>query len=145
MYNDEIIELNNIWHTLIGKLQSRLTDEEFKAVGELSTTEISILRVLDTTPDVILKDICKRLNMPKSTLTSAVNRLVNKGYVERVSVNSDKRAFSLNITAEGSFVQKKHLEFEHFILSGLISGLSQEEILTLLDILRKTTGGIENE
>ena len=145
MYTDEIMELNQIWHMLIGEMQVKLSDEKFRLVNELSTTEISVLRVLDTTPDVILKDICQRLNMPKSTLTSAVNRLVTKGYVERISTSSDKRAFSLKITENGSFVQKRHLELEHSVLSSLLSGLSQDEVFTLLRILKKTTGGNQNE
>ena len=145
MYANEIRELNQVWHMLIGEMQVQLEGEEFQPLGQLSTTEISVLRVLDTAPDVILKDICQQLNMPKSTLTSAVNRLVGKGYIERITASNDKRAFSLKITEKGSFVQKKHLEFEYSVLSRLLAGLSQDEVTTLLHILKKTIGGNDNE
>lgn len=144
MYTDEIKELNKIWHILIGRFQSKMEDQKYSHISELSTTEISILQLLHDDPNIILKEICTRLNIPKSTLTSAVNRLVKKGYVERVSSSSDKRAFSLHITEEGAAVQKAHLELEYSYLTQMLDRLDGREVETLLRLLKKTIGSDGN-
>jgi len=140
MYTDEIKELNKIMHILMGQFQRKMEDERYSHISELSTTEISILQLLHDYPDIILKEICKRLNIPKSTLTSAVNRLVKKGYVERVSISGDKRAFSLHITKEGAVIQKEHLELEYSYLSQILDRLDRTEAVSLIRLLKKSMG-----
>lgn len=141
MVTDEIKELNRLWHVLLKEMQSKMTIEKYSHISELSTTEISVLQLLHDHPNIILKEICQRLDIPKSTLTSAVNRLVEKGYVERVSVSGDKRAFALHISEKGKAAQTEHLEYEYQILSNLLIHLQYDEIETLLRLLTKAVGG----
>ena len=141
MYSDEIKEINKVWHVLIERFQRTMEDEKYSHINELSTTEISILQLLNDYPQIILKEICARLNIPKSTLTSAVNRLVKKGYVERISTSCDKRAFSLYITEKGAAIQKDHLELEYSCVSQILDRLDRTEVETLLRLLKKSIEG----
>ncbi len=140
MYTDKIKELSEILHMLIGQFQNKMKDKKYLHISKLSTTEIGILQLLHDYPHIILKEICVRLNIPKSTLTSAVNRLVKKGYVERASMSNDKRAFSLCITETGTVVQKEHLELEHSYLLQILNRLDTAEAETLLRLLKKSIG-----
>ena len=141
MAKDEVKELNKILHIFMWNFQNKLENDSYSHVSELSTTEISVLQLLNDYPNSILKEICARLNIPKSTLTSAVNRLVKKGYVERISMRNDKRAFYLHITEIGKVVQADHLELEYSYLLQILGKLSAAEVEILLRLLKKSIGG----
>ncbi len=52
--------------------------------------------------DIIMKDICTSLDMPKSTLTNMVNRLERKGYLNRTISRRDLRSYGLALRARGT-------------------------------------------
>ena len=141
MATDEIKELNKILHIFMWEFQNKLESDRYSHISKLSTTEISVLQLLSDYPNIILKEICTRLNIPKSTLTSAVNRLVKKGYVERIAMRNDKRAFYLHITEIGTIVQAEHLELEYSYLLKILNRLDTAEVETLLQLLKKSIGG----
>ena len=71
---------------------------------DLSLVQAHTLRYLDEhkDEDVFQRDIEKVLNVRRSTCTEILNVLERDGYIERHSVNSDKRLKKLVLTAKTS-------------------------------------------
>jgi DNA-binding MarR family transcriptional regulator len=133
---DELIkEFGNLWRIFISYSNQYKTMEEFPRIEKLTTMEISIIRIVYEREDVILKEICTMLDIPKSTLTSAIDRLERLNYVNRTISKRDRRSYGLQLTEEGKAVKSEHLAFEKklygYILSALDTNNERKEFLKL--------------
>jgi DNA-binding MarR family transcriptional regulator len=72
-----------------------------KSFEGLSPVDLHVLAIVEAKPDVILKEIKDYLDVPNSTLTGIVDRLENKGLVERMISSRDRRSFGLKLTGKG--------------------------------------------
>jgi DNA-binding MarR family transcriptional regulator len=76
-----------------------------KSFEGLSPLDLHVLAFVEAKPDVILKEIKDCLDVPNSTLTGIVDRLENKGLVERVISSRDRRSFGLKLTGAGRAIR----------------------------------------
>jgi len=76
-----------------------------KSFEGLSPLDLHVLAIVEAKPDVILKEIKEYLDVPHSTLTGIVDRLENKGLVERIISSRDRRSFGLKLTVEGRAIR----------------------------------------
>ncbi|WP_113673449.1 MarR family winged helix-turn-helix transcriptional regulator [Vallitalea guaymasensis] len=138
MNNNQINSLNKLIHSINRALKNDDLEKRFKRLQGLTTIEIGIINLVSKNPDIILKEIGKITKTPKSTLTSALNRLEKKNYIKRKISKTDKRSFSLYLTEEGKLVQEEHLALEHTLGSRVLNALeNDEERNTLIDLLKK--------
>lgn len=141
---EEIQQFSDIVHGIIKKSNFRKVEEQFKKLKELTTIEISIIDIVSRKPEVILGEIILELEVPKSTLTNAINRLEKRNYINRIISKRDRRSYGLELTGDGREAQKEHLEFEKAIYGSLLSGLDNEkdrkQLLELLVKIEKNAG-----
>lgn len=133
---DEIKRLDAIYHKLFFlDLASEAKMPEI--IRDLSTVEIGIINCIALKPDIILREITERLNLPNSTLTSALNRLEKKELANRIISPRDRRSFGIALTPKGEEAQKAHLEFEQglwkHILSKLDTHAQRDQFLELAE------------
>lgn len=134
----DLDKLSEIHHKLYYKMIRSKYEDAFPMIKGLSSLEMGILGVLADFPGASLKEICERLVLPKSTLTSAVNRLVNRDYVSRVVNEADRRSFNLVLTEAGSLAQHEHIAAEHTLYAKILTALgSGEDAARLIDLLEK--------
>ena len=79
----QIENLSRLWHKAVhlsDKNAIHLFDDELSGV---TTVEMGIIHLISEHPDYIMRDIIENLELPASTLTSAVNRLEKRGYLQR--------------------------------------------------------------
>lgn len=135
---NQINKLSEIWHYFIFNFQNKGNDFWGEDLQGATTIEISILNIVDNHPDVMLKEIKERLNIPGSTLTSAVDRLEDKNLIKRVISIRDRRSFGLELTDQGKKAQKNHIEAEEKLFSHILKALdSKEEQKKFLSSLEK--------
>lgn len=144
MNDDEILqEFGNLWRVILEPNNKIKLIEEFPRVEKLSSMEIKIIEIVYSKEDVIFKEICSILDIPKSTLTSAIDRLERLNYVTRVISKRDRRSYGLILTDEGYEVQSEYLAFEKKLSGYILSGLdTDEEKEMLLELLRKIANNI---
>lgn len=130
--------LNELWHTLIKLPKYIEFEHNFSRLQGITTLEISVLNAVSEKPDIIFKEICDTLNIPKSTLTNAVDRLEKRKYLYRVISHRDRRSFGLELTDEGRAAQEEHLKFEFTLCSTILNALDNDnERELLLNLLGK--------
>ncbi len=93
----------------------------------LSSLEIAVISQVYRNQDLILREIVEKLNIPNSTLTSAVNRLEKGGYLKRVISRRDKRSYGLELTDKGFAAMKEHLRVEQIFFKKILSSLSDDD------------------
>lgn len=134
--NKQIQEFVDLWRLFVTSSNQDNIRRQFPRIEKLTTMEISIITIVYEKEDVILKEICTILDIPKSTLTSAIDRLERLNYINRTISKRDRRSYGLQLTKEGYQVQNEHEAFEReaygYILNSLDTDDEKEELLKLL-------------
>lgn len=134
---EDILRFDELYHHFIR--QNLNSESNYpKELKNLSTLDISVVNIVASNPDVIVREITENLKVPNSTLTSSLNRLEKKGIANRVISTRDRRSFGIVLTDKGWNVQHIHLAFEQAYFESILTKLgSGEEIALLLDLLEK--------
>jgi len=142
----QIEEFSLLWHTIMKKSNFRKIEEEFPRINGLTTIEISIISIVSKNPKVILGEIGSLLDIPKSTLTNAVDRLEKRNYINRIISKRDRRSYGLELTQEGNLAQKEHIDFEFTVYGRLLNALdTEEEKQDLFKLLKKIVNNLPAE
>lgn len=130
----EIKKLNKLWHELLNSNKLNVCTQELEGATPL---EVNILRVVGESPDIILKEICQKLNLVNSTLTSAINRLEKRELLYRTITNRDLRSFGLKLTEKGEKALADHIQGEEKIIEMMLGSFEgskeRAEFIRLFD------------
>lgn len=118
---------SKVWHKVLKFSYGNQVSEKFKELKQLSHIEISIISLIYNNPDIIIREICDEIDVPKSSMTSMIDRLEKKNYLTRVISKRDRRSFGLKLTKEGMKIQTQHEKYEEEIFNYVINSLDTEE------------------
>ncbi|ARC83361.1 MarR family transcriptional regulator [Clostridium argentinense] len=115
---------------------------EQKALAEsvlkdLSITETHTIEAIGMYEVKTMSEVAQNLKITVGTLTTAINKLVKKGYVERNRCEEDRRSVKINLTRKGKLAYRIHEKFYHEMIKATVEGLSQEEEDVLIRSLEK--------
>jgi len=137
-------ELRRLWHALAGQRRAVKDDARFRAIHDLSPMETGVIDVVAETPEAIIGDVGRALGLPKSTLTSLIDRLEAQGYLRRVISRRDRRSYGLELTRKGRTAWLAHVRFETEVWQKMLAGLDGDgERKEFLALLRKIVAGME--
>lgn len=114
---------------------------------DLTLVQAHTLRYLDeqNDEDVFQRDIEKVLNVRRSTCTEILNVLERDGYIERHSVNSDKRLKKLVLTAK---TKELHLTISKNVerLEALLKkDINEEELEIFFKVIDKMKQNVKED
>lgn len=130
--NELAYEMNNF----VRKHYKRFDKDEHK----LSDIEREIILHMYYNPGISLKEVSAHLDVPGSTLTSALDRLEKKGLMSRIKKEEDKRSFRLVPTDVGQQMLDRKEVLHERVFTDLLSVLNAEEqaqFVDLMDIVRE--------
>lgn len=137
-YKRQVDELNKLWHFIMVKANYKDIESKYTRIQGLRSNELSILRIISEKENVIIKDVVETLNVPKSTLTSMIDRLEKRNLIIRAISHEDRRSYKLELTQEGIIAQNEHIRFEEEIYGKIISSLdTYDDRENLLKLIRK--------
>jgi DNA-binding MarR family transcriptional regulator len=98
---------------------------------KLSMNEVHVLEAIDETNDPIMSNLASRLRVTVGTLTTAMNKLVEKGYVRRYSEPDDKRKVLIRLTEKAYPILDIHNQFHDEMIDSIIEDmkLDQDDVL----------------
>ena len=115
-----------------------------KKLRGMAQLDLHILKLIAEQPDIILKDICDELHIPNSTLTSAINRLEERGLLNRVISRRDRRSYGLELTDKGWEIKAEHDRVDQTIAQKVIDALDDaDEVDSLIALLGKIAQGFD--
>lgn len=129
--------LVDIFNDILTIEQNAIQAGEFK---DLSVTEIHTIEAIGMYEQKTMSEVANKLNITVGTLTTAINNLVKKGYVERSKSQKDRRIVYIELTKRGKLAYRIHDKFHSDMIKETISGLTdkeQEILVTSLDKLNK--------
>lgn len=96
--------------------------------NDVSIKEMHTIDVIGETPNATPSDISRELMVTLGTVTTSLNNLERKGYVERTRSDIDRRVVHLSLTKSGRLLYRLHRCFHHSMLDKIIAGMSRDEI-----------------
>ena len=104
---------------------------------DLSMTEIHTIEAVGIKDAKTMGEIAHDLRITVGTLTTAITKLIKKGYVERKRIEEDRRVVLVNLTSKGEEVYKVHQVFHEEMICAMLSNFSDEEEQVLSKSLEK--------
>ena len=130
--NDILVHLiNEIWE-LEGKA---IITEEFK---DITNNDMHIIEAIGLGEGNNMSSVAKKLNITVGTLTTAINNLVRKKYVERYRSDEDRRVVIIKLTDKGIHAYHHHADYHHQMTQAILDKLTEDEI----PVLMKTLDGL---
>lgn len=138
--DEQVKVLAEQWEKL---LQSGKLNICAKQLEGATVLEVNILKIVGRNPDIILREISKLLDIPSSTLTSAVNRLERKQLLKRVISERDLRSFGLALTDKGKQALDEHNKEEILKINSMLQVFdNSEECNEFLRLFKKLVDNI---
>ncbi len=104
--------------------ESSLRGSQFK---DVSIKEMHTIDVIGTMPNATPSDISKELLVTLGTVTTSLNNLERKGYIERRRSSIDRRVVHLSLTKKGRLLYRLHKRFHNRMVMQVVEGMSSEE------------------
>lgn len=108
--------------------------------SDLSVTEMHIIEAIGCDREMTMTEVARDLEITVGTLTTAINRLIKKEYVERRRIEEDRRVVMIELTEKGTLAYKVHEKFHEEMIDHVLEelGVGEEEVLiSSLDKLDK--------
>ena len=132
MHNEPKVILNellvDIFNQILSIQQNRLKKEGIP----LSLSEIHVLEAVEKMDPPTMSLIAKRLHITVGTLTTAVKRLVKKGYVSRYQDETDLRKVYLRLTAPAKKVLEAHDQFHQEMIDAVLKDTEKNDLPVLI-------------
>lgn len=82
-----------------------------------------------------MTEIAKKLNVTVGTLTTMINRLVKKEYVERMSTEEDRRIVQIVLTKKGKLAYRLHDRFHYVMIKNMLQDIDESQYEVLIQAL----------
>jgi DNA-binding MarR family transcriptional regulator len=110
----------------------------------VSPSQMALLDWIAASDGCGVQDIADGLNLTPPTVSVGVRRLEEAGLLKRKPHSQDKRAVQFFLTSKGQSLQKQSQNFRRQKLELILSGLTQQEQETLLELLTKALQAAES-
>jgi len=130
--------------SIISKLSQNLGEMEELAreqlnIKELTTAQMHYLEIINEMSNPNVTELATEMQLTKPTVTVALDKLIQKGYVTKIQSDEDRRSSHLHLTKKGMQINQMH-ERAHTQFAELMQeALEPEELEKLTVLLEKLT------
>ena len=128
--NDYLV---SVFNDILTIEESELKKSKFK---DLSITEMHTIEAIGMYKKKTTSEVAKELSITVGTLTTAINKLVKKDYVERIRSEDDRRVVKLGLTKKGKLLYRVHQHFHREMVKNILDGMATDEQQALLAALK---------
>lgn len=123
--NDVLVHLfQEIWELE----EKAIITEEFK---DITNNDMHIIEAVGLGDGNNMTTIAKKMKITVGSLTTSMNSLVKKNYVERNRSEKDRRIVKITLTEKGIKAYKHHEEFHEKMSKAAVSEMSEDEVKVL--------------
>jgi len=132
---------------LVGYAASRAAIEMRKVFAknlgplQLKVSEFSLLVLVASNPKVNQKQLGQALDISPPNMAVTIDKLVERGWVERVRSEQDRRAMQIHLTPAGVDLVQRAEKIASTMEAPALKALSAAERAMLIELLLKVAGG----
>ncbi|MCF2681647.1 MarR family winged helix-turn-helix transcriptional regulator [Faecalicatena contorta] len=129
LINNTLVNLiNEIWELE----EKAIITEEFK---DLTNNDMHVIEAIGLGDGRNMSSIAKKLKITVGSLTTAMNSLVNKKYVERHRSEEDRRVVFVKLTEKGVRAYHHHEDYHRQMTQAIMDKLDEKELPVLVKTL----------
>lgn len=125
--------LVSIFNDVLWIEEKQLKKSQF---NDLTMTEMHTIDAIGMYKKKTTTEVARELLVTVGTLTTSINRLVKKGYAERIRSEDDRRVVKLALTKKGRLVYRIHQHFHREMVKRAIQDLNPDEQEVFLRALK---------
>lgn len=129
------VNVKQINHDLMEMFANVVWVEEYELkqspFSALTVKEVHTIYAISMYEEKTASQVAKAVHLSPSAMTTAIDRLVDKGYVERRRSKEDKRVVKLGLTHQGRILYRAHQVFHFKVTKALLDDMSNEEALAM--------------
>lgn len=143
--NEKLVEINRMLVEVYDDV-NRIEEYSIKqgVFNDLSITEIHTIEAVGLYGSKTMSEVAAELKITMGTLTTAVDKLIKKGYLERSRSDTDRRIVNVSLTKRGKLAYRIHEKFHLDMVQAVILEFTEEEEEVLLSALRKLNIHLKN-
>lgn len=96
-------------------------------ISDISITEIHTIEAIGMYEERTMSEVAQSLKITVGTLTTAINKLIKKEYVERKRIEEDRRVVLIRLTKKGKLAYRLHQKFHKDMVNTAIGELNEKE------------------
>lgn len=123
-----------LFHDIMDIEQDAIITGEFQ---DISNNDMHIIEAVGVDRPKNMSSIAKRLSVTMGTLTTAMNSLVKKGYVNRNRSEQDRRVVFISLTEKGNRAYEQHAQFHSEMIEAVVQGMGDTEKEILIQSLER--------
>ena len=127
----------------ISQIEQRALKEG--VLKDISVTEVHTIDAIGMYEHRTMSEVAQDLRITVGTLTTAINKLLKKGYVDRKRGEEDRRSVMITLTRKGKLAYRIHDRFHSNMVHATIDGLNEEEEEVLIKSLEKLNNFFKNK
>ncbi|MEH7110613.1 MarR family winged helix-turn-helix transcriptional regulator [Bacillus sp. JJ1764] len=116
-----------------------------KIGDDLTNDQYYILKYIYQTGECTSSDLAAVFEVNKSAITAIINRMVDKGLIERTRDENDRRVIYLTLSDEGKELHQNCMKKVRVLVESIITQFDEVEITSFLDTYEKLAQMINNK
>ncbi|MGT2715169.1 fatty acid biosynthesis transcriptional regulator FabT [Streptococcus respiraculi] len=116
--------LTAIFNNVLIIEETSLRGSRFK---DISIKEMHTIDVIGDKDGVTPSDVARALMVTLGTVTTSLNNLERKGYIERIRSTRDRRVIHLHLTKKGRLVYRLHQRFHNEMVRQITADMDEAE------------------
>jgi DNA-binding MarR family transcriptional regulator len=132
----ELVESMDKLSNLMRKFQTQLRSGDLK---EYTLRQLYYIELIDKNQGISVSELSKKLDVKKSTVSIAINQLIDLGIVNKIQSSLDKRFYSLQLTPKGNQIMEMHKQVHKNTIKKISKILNPEEVKNFVKIVNKIT------
>lgn len=108
--------------------------------NDLTIKEMHAIDAITMHDHQTISQVADRLHLTPGTMTSMADRLIRKGYVERIRDQNDRRIVRLTLTKRGRVLYRAHRAFHNMMVKSFLQGMNDEE----MKVVKKALQNLED-
>jgi DNA-binding MarR family transcriptional regulator len=130
----ELVESMDKLSVLMQKFQTELLTGELK---EYTLRQLYYIELIDKQEGISFSEISRKLDLKKSTVSIAINQLIDLEIVKKIQSDTDKRFYFLKLTPKGKKIMKMHKQVHKNTIKKILTILSPNEVEIFIKIVDK--------
>jgi DNA-binding MarR family transcriptional regulator len=130
----ELVESMDKLSVLMRKFQTELLTGDLK---EYTLRQLYYIELIEKHDGISVSEISKQLDLKKSTISIAINQLIDLEIVTKIQSNTDKRVYFLKLTPKGKNIMKMHKQVHKNTIKKILMILDHDEVENFIKIVDK--------
>jgi DNA-binding MarR family transcriptional regulator len=132
----ELVESMDKLSDLMRKFQTQLRTGDLK---EYTLRQLYYIELIDKNEGISVSELSKTLYVKKSTVSVAINQLIDLEIVSKIQSSEDKRFYFLQLTPKGNKIMEMHKQVHKDTIRKILKLLDSEEVQNFVNIVNKIT------